>query len=226
MSPNIFLVIPRYNVENNFPQLLSEIRRFVPDVRIVVVDDGSTDINPKLINDQNIVLLRHRINLGQWAALRTGFMYSLLNGADIIASMDADGQHHPADLPNILDPVVRGETDVVLGSRFLIPNNGYMKKYRNYGIKLFNFLFKCVSGVNLSDCTSGFKVYRAEVIKRILPSLKENQYGALESLYYITKHKFRIKETAIQNIHSEKSYKGSIKYGYNLLRILLHIGML
>jgi glycosyltransferase involved in cell wall biosynthesis len=226
ISPEIHIVIPCYNGEKTITQVIRGIHDNVPEAKTIVIDDGSKDKTSEKVVAENAILLKHSTNLGQWAALRTGFLFSLMTGAEIIVTMDSDGQHSPEHLPDLLEPIIRGKTDVVVGSRFLVNTEVSMKAYRKYGIKLFNRLLKYVTGINLSDCTSGYKVYRSQVIKNILPELKENQYGALESLYYISRNKYNITEKKITNIKSIKSYKGNINYGYNLLRVIVNVSLL
>src|SRR6056297_2168564 len=112
---NVWLVIAAYNEQDRIAATLRDIAH---RVNVVVVDDGSRDGTSEAANRFPIWLLRHPINCGQGAALQTGIEFALSRGAEAIVTFDADGQHDPADLPAMLRPVIDGEADVVLGSRF------------------------------------------------------------------------------------------------------------
>ncbi|MEY2936584.1 MAG: hypothetical protein RL033_7333 [Pseudomonadota bacterium] len=116
VSPRVWVVIPAYN-ENE------AIRAVVQDLldrsyQVVLVDDGSKSPLLDVLGGQAVHALRHAINLGQGAALQTGIQYALRQGASVIVTFDADGQHQSTDIPALIEPIVSGRVDVVLGSRF------------------------------------------------------------------------------------------------------------
>jgi len=221
-KPNIHVVIPAYNEEKTIGKVIRAIKEFDPEISVVVVDDGSDDATFKVAEEAGAIVVRHSINLGQWAALRTGFTISLMNGADIIATLDGDGQHDPADLGTVIQPILSDEADLVIGSRFMNTDRPEMPLHRYFGIKFFNGLLRLFTGVRLTDCTSGFKAYKSTLISMLLSKLKENQYGALEVIVKAKRLGARICERPIRSVAAVKTSKGKLKYGYNLLRSLLN----
>lgn len=111
------VVIPAYNEETVIGEVVRGVKSFVQEV--VVVDDYSTDQTGEKAAEAGAMILRHPINCGQGAALRTGMKYALLHGAEVVIHFDADGQHDPNDLTRLLVPLGRNETEIVLGSRFM-----------------------------------------------------------------------------------------------------------
>lgn len=217
----IHVVIPAYNEEESVGMVVEELGRLDLDLVIWVVDDGSRDATSEEADKAGARVVRHSVNIGQWGALRTGFMLALLDGAEIIVSIDADGQHDPKDLPRLIDAFYKEKADLVIASRFFYDGKPEMLRHRRLGIRFFNKLLKIIFRYELTDCTNGFKVYKAELIKKVLPKLKEAQYGALEFLIKATKQDALIMEIPIKSVSNIQSSKGRVKYGYNLFRTII-----
>jgi glycosyltransferase involved in cell wall biosynthesis len=217
----IYVFIPAYNEEKNIAEVISGLKQLKLNLKIYVVDDGSKDRTGEIARKAGAAVVRHRVNLGQWAAMRTAFAISLVEGACVMVSVDADGQHDPRDLPKLVNPVLEGKADIVIGSRFLNSETPEMPKYRRVGVRFFNKLIEVATGKKLTDCTSGYKAYNMTLIRKILPNLTENQYGALEFIIEAIKQKARILEKPIMTKNNSVSKKGKIKYGYNLLRTIV-----
>src|SRR5580704_19691705 len=116
-SPSIFVIVPVYNEAAAIKKLIEDLLQY--DYRIIVVDDGSADETTNMINDQGVAVLRHAVNLGQGASLQTGMEFARISGADIVVHFDGDGQHQAADIGRLIEPVLKGDADIVFGSRFL-----------------------------------------------------------------------------------------------------------
>jgi glycosyltransferase involved in cell wall biosynthesis len=167
-SRSIYVVIPAYNEEETVGDLIKGLKRLNLDLKIIVVDDGSKDKTAEKAREAGAIVVKHVVNLGQWAALKTAFIISLLSDADIIVTLDADGQHKPEDIYFLVDPVLQGEADLVIGSRFMNQSKPVMHKHRYFGIKFFNKIMRLNNGLKLSDCTSGYKAYRANLVAQLL----------------------------------------------------------
>jgi glycosyltransferase involved in cell wall biosynthesis len=217
----IFVLVPSFNEDKNISEVINEIKNLDMNIYLLVLDDGSIDSTYEAVKKSGVNVLRHDANLGQWAALKTLFQVALMEGAEIIVTMDGDGQHDPKNIFPLIQPLKLNQADVVIGSRFL-ESNVNMKSYRKLGIKFFNFLLRIITQKKFTDCTSGFRAFKSDVIKTVLPNLKENQYGALEFLIEICKQESKITEIPITNITSKKTTKGKIKFGFHLLRSILY----
>ncbi len=156
MSRLIAIVIPIYNEAEIIGDVLAETRRS-GDYTMIVVDDGSADDSFVQAAVGGALVLRHRINRGKGAAVKTGIMAANLLESDIVVTMDGDGQHDPRDIEALIAPILEREADVVLGSRTL--NRGEMPKIKviaNYVGNFFTWLFY---GIWVSDSQSGFRAY-------------------------------------------------------------------
>jgi glycosyltransferase involved in cell wall biosynthesis len=166
----IFCVIPAYNEEKIIVRVVNGVKLFVNEV--VVVDDGSEDntlaeLKKNFHQVANIAILRHIINRGQGAALRTGTEYALKKGADIIVHFDADGQFIAEEIADLVEPIKTGKADIVFGSRFLKkkPQMPFFKKY--VIMPLARFANKIFLGVNLTDPQNGFRAMANKAAGRI-----------------------------------------------------------
>lgn len=136
--------------------VVESARRSLPHARVLVVDDGSSDKTGEAARRAGALVVRHPFRMGYGAALATGFRVALRRGASAVLQLDGDGQHDPAQAPELLAPVLSGDADLVIGSRFLSPR-GYRPPFlRRTGIRLFAFLAR-LAGVSVTDPTSGFR---------------------------------------------------------------------
>ena len=215
----VWIVMPAYNEEKSIGKVLDDLRAEGWS-NVIVANDGSKDKTADRARSAGALVARHPLNLGQWGALRTGFKLALMDGAEVVVTLDGDGQHASEEIEGLVQPIIRGEADFVVGSRFISGDSPRMPMHRFYGIKFFNFIMKLRTGLNLTDCTCGYKAYNSIVITKIFPKIKENQYGALESIIRASEFKFKIVEAPVSQISAKNSTKGKLKYGYNLLRTI------
>lgn len=156
MVPRIALVIPIFNEAQVIGQVLEEVRHH-GDYILIVVDDGSGDDSFVQASAYGALTLRHKLNRGKGAAVKTGIMAANLLEADIVVTMDGDGQHNPVDIRTLVDPIINGTSDVVLGSRILNKKEmPLVKVIANYVGNFFTWLFY---GIMVSDSQSGFRAY-------------------------------------------------------------------
>jgi glycosyltransferase involved in cell wall biosynthesis len=152
----IFIVIPAFNEERAIGDLVAELRRRYDHV--VVVNDCSTDKTGQIAELAGAEVLRHLVNRGQGAALQTGITYSLSKSAEYIVTFDGDGQHDPEDIPNLLKPILRGEADVVLGSRFLGCTEG-MSFARRLLLKAAVIFTRLTTRIAVTDTHNGLRAF-------------------------------------------------------------------
>ena len=221
-NDKISVIIPAYNEENTIDDVLYEISHLDDNYQIIVVDDGSIDKTATIARKHSKVeVISHPVNLGQWAALRTGFIAALQNKSKIIVTFDADGQHDSKYIQELTTPILRKEAEIVSGSRFILNSVGEVTTHRKIGIRFFNWIMGIITNQSYSDCTCGFKAIDAEYLRTVLTDLKENQYGTLEFLIKMSKSNIRITEVPIPLLESPISSKGVLKFGYNLLRTII-----
>jgi glycosyltransferase involved in cell wall biosynthesis len=154
--PKIIAAIPAYNEEQFIADIVRKAKKFVDEV--IVVDDGSTDKTARIAKASGAAVIGHKVRRGAGGATKSCFEAAKARGADVLVTLDGDGQHEPADIALVLKPVLEGEADVVVGSRFL-GGQGNMPLYRKFGINVITFLYNFGSRVKVSDAQSCFRAY-------------------------------------------------------------------
>jgi glycosyltransferase involved in cell wall biosynthesis len=191
-GPSLFVVVPAYNEER---QLGPTVRSLVElGYKVVVVDDGSRDGTWSALGQLPVYALRHPINLGQGAALQTGMTYALRQGADVVIHFDGDGQHQVDDIPALVEPILRDEADVVLGSRFLRSSDAAaVPPLKRALLQAGVLVNRALTGVTLTDAHNGFRALNRKALQCI--KIRENRYAhATELLAEIHRHGLRYVE--------------------------------
>jgi glycosyltransferase involved in cell wall biosynthesis len=172
--------------------------------QVIVVDDGSDVLVKKTIGHLPVTILRHRVNLGQGAALQTAFNYAKKKNAQVVITFDADGQHQVSDIPALLAPILQQKADIVLGSRFLHEGSapiGFSKKMVLQIARFVNFL---LSGVLLSDAHNGLRALNRQALSKI--ELTENRMAhASEILFETKRHQLQYCEVPVHISYTEYS---------------------
>ena len=172
------VIIPVYNEEDTITGLIKRIRvtfsKLNINAEIICIDDGSIDNSREILNRPDITLLYHEENLGKGEALKNGFGYC--SPSDIIITIDADGEHCPEDIPELLKPILNGETDMVIGSRFLIKQNAngsyldnrkYLSQMRKVGNQIFTIFGTVVTQKYITDTQSGFRAFKPNIVNNL-----------------------------------------------------------
>ncbi len=211
--------IAAYNEEKMIEYVIDDVRTITSN--IIVVDDGSTDSTYQRAQQKGVVVLRHCMNRGKGVAIRTATQYALENGVDILVHFDADGQHHANDIPKLIEPILKGKADVVLGSRFLHPedsNAPFWRKFMLKGAILFSWIF---SGIMLSDAHNGLRAFNRHALKSII--IREDGFTyASEILDEIRRLTLRYAEVPVTITYSDYSlHKG--QSSWNAIRIALRL---
>ena len=160
----VLLIIPAYNEEGSIGGLLDEITAEGRGYDVVVVDDGSRDRTAREAMRHGVTVLRNPFNLGIGGAMQTGYRYAYERGYRIAVQVDADGQHPPAAIPELLGPIERGDADMTVGTRFredVVYRGSWV---RRIGIALFAWLVSAIVGQRMTDTTSGFRAGNRAVI--------------------------------------------------------------
>ena len=166
------IIIPAFNEAKTIERVLDRLKESVGDFHeIIVVDDASTDGTADIVqkladSEPRLRLLRHPHNLGKTSALRTGF--AEITG-DIVVVQDADLEYDPADIPDLIAPILQNQGDVCLGSRFLVKRAGRILYYRHYlANKFLTFLNNVLTDLNCTDVETGYKAMRADIARRMI----------------------------------------------------------
>jgi hypothetical protein len=220
---DIAVVIPAYNEEENIADVLKRVPKQVlgMNVQTYVVVDGATDATEEVVRELAVPVVVNPINRGGGAALRAGYEVALDSGAEIIVSLDADGQHLPEEIPKVVKPVIEGEADFVNGSRSL----GSFEPeswIRVVGVFLFNWFVSFLMFTRITDCSNSFRAIRADVLRQL--ALRQDRFHTSELLIEALKKGTRVKEVGIT---IRKRQGGSTKkppslaYGWGFARAII-----
>ncbi len=164
-------------------------------MKVFVVDDGSEDGTCKVALERGVEMLRHPVSLGVGGALKTGYLSAKEWGADVIVQLDADGEHDPKEIEGILQPVLDGKADMVIGSRFMNGSPLPLSLTRRIGIRFFSWLLSKLTDYELTDVTSGYRAFRTEILDMVMfPSEK---HWAVEMALLASKNGLRVIEIPI-----------------------------
>ena len=175
MKPSLKLValIPAYNEGENIKQVIETTQPYVD--RIVVCDDGSSDNIQTVLDTVDVDIIKHQINLGYGAALKSLFKHGKEINATVVISLDADGQHNPAYIPELVQPIILDDADIVIGSSFLSKQRSQVPWIKSLGNRVFSSLIRWGTGFQVSDSQSGYRAYRVDKLASL--SLVESGMG-------------------------------------------------
>ena len=160
------ICIPAYNEETNIGKIIKNCKKFAD--KVVVCDDGSIDYTAELAKKEGAIVLQHKKNQGYGSAIATLFDYSRKENADVMVTIDADGQHDPNEIPLLFGAIEKHKVDVAIGSRFL--NDNDTPAYRKAGIKIITSATNYSTNLKVSDSQSGFRAYSNLAINEIVPT--------------------------------------------------------
>ena len=185
--------------------------------QIIVCNDGSTDLTGPIAEKMGAIVVTHPKNLGYGSAIRSLFTKFIESDADILVTFDADGQHRVEDIETVIEPIIKNEADITIGSRFLGDNDTNVPTYRKIGIKTITNLTNVGTETKLTDSQSGFRAYHKRVIPDIFPS--EHGMGAsTEILIKANKRGFRIREVSINVLYEgDTSTHHPVSHGVSVI---------
>lgn len=189
---NVVAVIPAYNESNTIATVVNETDPHVDEV--VVVDDGSDDDTAEIARDHGATVVTHVINTGVGGAVRTGYRYAIRHGYDFVAQIDGDGQHDPAYLPELL--AVAEDKDMIIGSRYLNESIEDYSFVRRTGIKFFTSIVNILGGIDITDVTSGYRIYRVSMLEEIIH--RSNKHWAVEQTLQAANSGYSIRELSVE----------------------------
>jgi len=195
----VVIGIPAFNEEKNIAKIIIKLQKVADS--IIVCNDGSTDLTKEIAEKMGVEVINHPKNLGYGAGIRSIFLKASKMEPDILVTFDADGQHKVEDIQSVIQPILNNEADIVIGSRFLkSETNENVPKYRKFGIKVITEITDSVTDLKLTDAQSGFRAYKKNVLKDIVPSDK-GMGVSTEILIKASKKEFKVKEVPIEILY-------------------------
>jgi hypothetical protein len=211
----VAVVIPAYNEAESVTDVIAAVPKTVCGVKtaVLVVDDGSRDGTADVAEEAGATVARHVVNRGGGAALRTGYRLMADAGAEVVVTLDADGQHLPKEMTRLVKPVLDGEVDVAHGSRVLGSAEENTRS-RELGIVFFNRLVSFITRTKVSDCSNGYRAVRASVLPKLV--LRQEQFHTSEFLIEAIKRGIPATEvpvTVVQRTHGHSKKPAVFRYG-------------
>lgn len=199
----VAVIIPAYNEDKTIAGVIKAVSKYTD--KVIVIDDGSKDRTATKVKGKKAILLRHIINLGQGAAIQTGFDYAKEIGADIVVTFDADGQFKASQIRDMIKPIINRKADVVLGSRFLgrVRN---IPPLRHAILKAGILFTSFFSRIKLSDTHNGFRAFSKYAYG--LMDIRHNRWAhPSDIIYQISKNRFRVTEVPVNVDYTAYSIK-------------------
>ena len=211
----VVIGLPAYNEEKNIAPIILKLRKVWQNV--IVCDDGSSDLTGEVAEKMGAILVSNPKNMGYGAAIRELFLKAKEIDADVLVTFDADGQHRIDDINLVLEPILKNDADIVIGSRFLNEGKFQGPKYRGVGIKAITTLTNTTTGSKISDSQSGFRAYNKKALQNIAPS--EHGMGvSTEILIKAAKQDLRITEVPITiSYEGETSTHHPVSHGASVI---------
>lgn len=220
----ILIIVPAFNEEESLPGVIRELREHIPAADVLVVNDGSRDRTAAIARQLGITVLDLPFNLGIGGAMQTGFRYAGRNDYEIAVQFDGDGQHIAGEISQLIDPLVAGRADLVVGSRFLTAGGYKPPVLRKMGIGIFSFVLSRILGMTVTDSTSGFRAANRRVIEFFAHTYPDD-YPEVEAFVLLHKRGMRIAEVpaSMRERTSGRSSITPIRSVYYMTKVLMAI---
>ena len=212
----ILVIVPSYSEEKNILRVIAGLKKHVPDLDILIIDDGSRDGTQEIAHRCGIMTLKHPFNMGYGVTIQTGYKYAVKYGYDIVVQFDGDGQHDPRFIRSLLAELKKSGTDVVIGSRFLKGGSYDAPFIRKAGIKFFSKIASIITRQEFTDSTSGFQVMNRSAFTFF--SRMDNfpyDYPDADAIITLCFSGFKVQETPV--IMHDRMEGKSMTAGFNSL---------
>lgn len=221
---SLVIIIPALNEEATLGDVIREVHQQVPTADVLVVNDGSTDGTSRVARLAGARVLELPVNLGVGGAMRAGYRFAERRGYLYSVQLDADGQHDPAAVAELVAPLIANEADVVIGARFAGVGTYTVRGLRRWTMRILSAVLSRVSGTRLTDTTSGFKACNRAAIGRFAADYPAEYLGdTIESLVIAARSGLRIRQVgvAMRPRAGGSPSHGPLRSGAFLLRALL-----
>jgi hypothetical protein len=217
----IAVVIPAYNEAEALPDVLKSVPAESGGLPILtfVVSDGSTDATVEVGSQGAYAVLERPLRRGSGAAVRTGTAFALARGAEVVVTLDADGQHDPHEIESLVEPILAGEADLVQGSRTVNSEEVSGHRMRAIGVTTFGWILRTLAGVDTNDPSNGFRAITAQGYLQL--DLTEDQFYVGELVVRSSRSDLRVVEVPVNvnaRTHGESKKPHSAAYGYGFAR--------
>jgi len=226
------VIIPAHNEEAHIGSVVRQIKECHPSGDVVVIDDGSTDDTKARAVGAGASVISNPFSLGYGGALQTGYKFAVKNSYDFLVQMDADGQHDPACIDDLIRPVQSGAADITIGSRFLVPQGQGIEHEvyraplaRRIGMRVFGAIATCLIKQGVTDPTSGYQAMSSRVFNLLSGEKFPVDYPDADVIIMLHRAGFRIREVPVRMFPSpdDKSMHSGLKPLYYIFKMFLSI---
>jgi len=224
----IAIIVPAFNEEKAITAVVQGLNAVAEEhllnLRVIVVNDCSTDTTSEVISTVDCVALNLPVNLGIGGAVQTGFMYAFENGFDYAIQVDGDGQHPASEIPKMLRAAIDQQADVVIGSRFIAKEGFQSSALRRFGINYFRKLNRMLVGITVTDSTSGLRLISRKVLETV-SAYYPDEYPEPESIILYSLKGFKIVEVPVTMLERQGGVSsiGALASVYYMFKVTLAI---
>ena len=222
--PRVLVIIPAYNEQESIGAVLVSLKEHAPNYDVVVIDDGSRDNTRSIARAAGAAVIRLPVNLGIGGAVQTGFKYAWRNGYDVAVQCDADGQHPVALIPDLVNRVLTGDADMVIGSRYVASTAYVPSFFRRLGKSILSRVVDFFIGGGITDTTSGFRAINRKALA-VLSRHYPEDYPEAEVLVILHRSGLKAIEIPVQ-MFSRQGGESSIRArqaAYYMAKVVLAI---
>jgi glycosyltransferase involved in cell wall biosynthesis len=226
-AARVLVVMPAHNEEESLASTLARVRAALPAADIVVINDYSTDRTSEVALENGAHVVELPCNLGYGGAVQTGFKFAMQRGYDVVLQIDADGQHDPACAQALLAPILNGETDVAIGSRFLGQARYRIPGIRRIGMGVFGSIVSFVTRQRYTDPTSGYQALDRRVVEFFARDNYPSDFPDADTIILLALAGFRVREVPVtmEARVAGTSMHSNLKAFYYVPKMLLAILM-
>jgi len=218
----VCVVIPAYNEGRSVAGVIERVKQALPAAGIVVVNDGSHDDTGSRAAGAGAQVINLPLNLGIGGAVQAGFRFAVRSGYIVAVQVDGDGQHDPAEIPRLLEPIGRGASDMVVGSRWLGRGDYVAPSARRSGMRILARMVNWRTGSRFTDTTSGFRAVSGPAL-RLFAENYPTDFPEVESLVLATQHRCRVIEVPVRM--TKRAYGNSSISGLRSAYYMLRVGL-
>lgn len=220
----VLIIIPAYNEEKNIEKVVENLKSKYSQYDYLIVNDGSKDRTEEICEKNHYNYVTLPVNLGIGGGVQTGYLYAVKNNYDIAIQIDGDGQHNPAYIEKLIAPIVAGEADMVIGSRFLEKEGFQTSFMRRLGINIIKIVIKLCCGVTITDTTSGFRASSRELTKFFSENYAQD-YPEPEAIVTSVLNGYRVKEVPVIMNEREAGVSSidALKSVYYMIKVSLSL---
>ena len=218
----VLVIIPAYNEEKSIEKVVENLKNNFTRYDYLIVNDGSKDRTEEICRKNNYNFVTLPINLGIGGGVQTGYMYAVKNDYDIAVQIDGDGQHNPEYIEKLIEPILKGEADMTVGSRF-IEKEGFQTSFmRRLGINIIRGVIKICCGVTIKDTTSGFRASSKELTKYFSENYAHD-YPEPEAIVTSVLNGYTVKEVPVVMNEREEGVSSinAVKSVYYMIKVSL-----